>query len=183
MKSLRIIIVLLVILSLKALLFTETEAPTKSVLTEQQLHLDYYMENFYALEFSKEGKQQQTLFAKRADIEQSSGTSTLYQPEIVAHIDQATWLLSAQSAVTKNNHQQLDLTHQVQVQILSDEKPLKLETDQLAFDAQTHQLTSSSQVTLSEENGQISGTGLQANLKEEVFQLKNNVKGIRNNAQ
>lgn len=148
------------------------------VTTGDGQHLpDYEVSGIQGIQVNEHGQIERTLKADKLIHFPQTDRSVVEQPSMTLYQDgQAAWQVSAQLATAVNSNRQLELTQQVFGRRLQGPL-LSLETDALNADQEAQTLNTSRPVLVRSAQGQISSTGLSANLKEGTLTFPANVRG------
>ena len=145
-----------------------------------QQRSDYFMEGVVSRNFDQNGQLSHVLKSPRIDHYQDQQISLMQQPHIqLARPDGTPWEVSAQSAQAEHRSEKLVLRDQVSLTRAGEGgvASLRMDTDKLVVDLSTRIAETAADVRFTSPGGQISGTGLHANLATEQLQLLANVKG------
>lgn len=141
---------------------------------------DFYMEGVLSRHFNRDGRLSHELSAPRIDYFLDAQTSQMQQPQIrLAPADGQLWQLSA--TLANANHASDTLWLQQDVRLIRpapDGAPtLQMTTDQLNVNLLGRTADTDGDVKFTSPGGQVTATGLRANLDTEQLELLANVQG------
>ncbi len=175
---------LLIILAVIALTFNfRQSSENKTITSPAALTVDFSIDKLRVKQFQNSGELLHTITANSASG--SNQSMEMQHPKIVTFDNKEQWVIKADSAKTDNNHANIILEKNVLLALTGAEKqePLSLTTDTLNYASSTQTVSTQSRVSLVDAEILLSGVGLNIDLKQQIYQLNSQVKGIRRNAQ
>lgn len=139
---------------------------------------DYYMEGVESWQFDSEGRRQHSLQALRIEHFSASQRSLMQAPRIRVHRPgDGDWLVSAETAEGRHADNLFSLQTAVVLERAAAEGvvPLRMETETLRLNPQTRQADTDAAVRFASDRGQMTATGLRADLASERLQLLHKV--------
>ncbi|WP_144391464.1 LPS export ABC transporter periplasmic protein LptC [Pleionea sediminis] len=101
----------------------------------------------------------------------------IQQPIVSTRVNNSSWTLTAEKAVTKNQFQSLELNNQVEIQQTKTSLPLIMKTDSLIYSSQNNLISSSAEVSIIDGTFQLKGTGFKLDLKNQSYEILSQVEG------
>lgn len=139
---------------------------------------DYYMEGVESWQFDSLGHRQHSLAATRIEHFSASQRSLMQAPRIRVHRpDAGDWLVSADRAEGRHAENLFSLQTAVVLERAAAENvvPLRMETDTLRLNPLTRQADTDDAVRFISDRGQLTATGLRADLASERLKLLHKV--------
>ena len=171
MNKIRFIIVLLAVLLLASFtrwLLTSVEEPARKITPEARHDPDYYLANFSATMYSRDGSPHYRLEAEYLEHFPDDDTMELRKPHIEYLLNpQQPWIASARAGTAYQNAQTLHLRGDVIIErrATGTEQPLTLATPELRIDFANRQASTDHVVNITGKNSKITAKGMLVDLR------------------
>ncbi len=192
MLSNKLFLVIFTISALLILIWLTSSPDTKSQTPIITTHDDYLMAGYTGYQYNIQGKLKAQLKAKTATLTAMDNTGQFTQPELKVFIQNVSdnknnehhpkppTLLHLSANLLSNTQRtnELLLSGNIQGEVIDNETgtpSFTLNTQQLSYDQTKQHLSTQDTIHIVEQQGQLSGEGLLADLKQSSFKLHNKV--------
>jgi len=140
---------------------------------------DYYMEGVRSEQFSTAGQLAHVLQSPRIDHDPKLAQLRMQSPQVfLQRADGEPWQLNAATALANDDLQNIELNGDVRLSRGQGFKPnMIISTEHLQLDLQQERASTDNEVRFINAYGEITGIGLDADLKTEVLNLQHHVRG------
>ena len=182
-----LLLILSIIIAVSTIWLNSFWLSYKGLVSENdEKQIDYYLSDFSLLQTSNTGEMKYYLQGQHLTHKNSTGGSEIFHPTIQTHDHDGTQLfIQATKAFQEKSTSNIELSGNVLIQKNNMSKldtkqdnsnlSFKLETESLIFNPEKRELSTDAHISLTTQDGLLTGTGLRSKLDQQELRILSNV--------